>query len=787
MLSWLRRNKPAPNPPAQANPAPKPLVAPSSDGGMDSEALRKSGNALLEQGQIEQALRAYRQAIELDPTNQGAWVNLGYLLNDRQEFDDAKTALQRAVELDPKSDDALYLLGTVELALEDEAAAMAHFGRALAVRPDFERCRSDLCVIHLRRGDHDAARREAALGIAADPRAAEFHAIMGNLHRHAGELDQADASFRTALSLQPNAALVHASLGEVLQKQGKVPEALSCYQRALQLEPRMVEALLNMGLLRHRQGDLTTAVRIYRDALAVAPDHIEILSNLGSALTGLHHLPEACDVLNKALRLVPNHVGSHINLGVAMWERSELAAAQASYRRALALSPNHAAAHGNLGAVLQELGEHDAAIASYRSALSIEPDFGDAQSNLLFTLNYHPDKSAQEIFAAYREHDERVGVPLRSTWRAHANSRDATRRMKVGYVSPDFRRHAVRHFLEPLLAHHDKQQVEVFAYAELTVEDDMTARYRGLVDHWVPTVALSDEALAERIRADGIDILVDLAGHTAKNRLGAFARKPAPVSMSWLGFGYTTGLSAIDYFLTDDASTPEGCEDLFAEQPWQLSTPGYAYRPAEGMGHVSSLPAQDRGFVTFGTLTRSVRINHRSIRVWSQILHRVPGSRLVVDSKNYLDERMRSALQDKFSAHGIGPERLELGYHTPPWDVLRGMDIGLDCFPHNSGTTLFESLYMGVPYVTLAGRPSVGRLGSSILNGVGHPEWIARSEDEYIDIAVALASDLPALAALRAGLRAQMQTSAVMDEPAFARKAEAAYRKMFARWAAGRA
>ncbi len=199
------------------------------------------------------------------------------------------------------------------------------------------------------------------------------------------------------------------------------------------------------------------------------------------------------------------------------------------------------------------------------------------------------------------------------------------------------------------------------------------------------------------------------------------------------------------------------------------------------------LPAQDRGFVTFGTLTRSVRINHRTIRVWSQILQRVPGSRLVVDSMNYRDQSMRAALLDKFSAHGIGPERLEIGFHSPPWDVLRGMDIGLDCFPHNSGTTLFESLFMGVPYVTLAGRPSVGRLGSSILHGVGHPEWIARSEDEYVDIAVALASDLPTLAALRAGLRAQMQASALMDEPGFARKVEAAYREMFSRWAAGSA
>ena len=296
---------------------------------------------------------------------------------------------------------------------------------------------------------------------------------------------------------------------------------------------------------------------------------------------------------------------------------------------------------------------------------------------------------------------------------------------------------------------------------------------------------MSDAALAERIRADGIDVLVELAGHTARNRLGALARQPAPVSLSWLGFGYTSGLSAIDYLLTDAASAPEGSEVLFSEQPWRIATPAYSYRPAEGMGEVNALPALGSGHITFGTLTRSVRINHRSIRVWSQILLRVAGARLVIDSGNYRDAGMRSALIERFAQHGVGAERLQIGYHSPPWDVLRAMDIGLDCFPHNSGTTLFESLYMGVPFVTLAERPSVGRLGSSILHGVGRPEWIAATEDEYVEKALALASDLPRLAAIRAGLRTEMEAGPLRDEAGFARKVETAYRAMFARWAAG--
>jgi protein O-GlcNAc transferase len=574
----------------------------------------------------------------------------------------------------------------------------------------------------------------------------------GQVAEAQGQFSAAEGMYGQAIAIDETSAVAHVNLGNALNSNGRVAEAIAAYERAIALDSAYASAHYNLGLALLPNGGYSARVE---------------------------------SLFLEAVRLRDAFPQAWVALGLAMEGRGHLTGAVASYRKAVQVEPSFVGAYSNLGSALQEMGEHDAAIAALRQALDLDPAFIDAHTNLLFTLNYHPEMSAQDVYLAYCDFDERLGRPERTCWRKHSNSVDADRRLKVGYVSPDFRQHSVRHFLEPLLAHHDKRLVEVFAYAEVSLEDATTARYRKFVDHWVPTVGLSDEALAERIRADGIDILVDLAGHTTNNRLLAFARKPAPVSMSWLGFGYTTGLSAIDYFLTDGVNAPEGSEDLFAEQPWRLATPGYVYRPAEGMGHVSALPAHDRGHVTFGTLTRSVRINHRSVRVWSQILHRVPGARLVVDSMNYRDARMCATLLDKFSAHGIGPERLEIGFHSPPWDVLRGMDIGLDCFPHNSGTTLFESLFMGVPFITLAGRPSVGRLGSSILQGVGHPEWIARSEDEYVALAVALASDLSALAALRAGLRAKMQASALMDEPGFARRVEVAYRQMFSRWAIG--
>ncbi|MFA7241484.1 MAG: tetratricopeptide repeat protein [Sulfuricellaceae bacterium] len=593
-----------------------------------------------------------------------------------------------------------------------------------------------------------------------------------------------------AAEFLPDDADAHYNLGNVQQILGQTDKAVASYRRTLEINPNDNQACNNLGHALTYLGQFNDAVGIYRQALAINPRDAVVHNNLANALVSLGQFDDAVASYHHALEIKPDYAEAFYNLGGLQNNLGQLDDAVTSYHRALEINPVYAEAHSNLGVTLQDLGLLDEALARFCRALEIKPDYADAYSNILFTLNYHPDKSSEEIFVAYREFDKRFGLPLREKWRPHNNSCETNRRLKIGYVSPDFRRHSCRHFLEPLLAHHDKRSaVEVYAYAELVQEDEVTTRYRGYVDHWVPTVGMADEALSERIRADGIDILVDLASHTghiAKSRLPTFALKPAPVSLSWLGFGYTTGLTAVDYLLTDLASAPEGSEGLFSESPWRLETPGYVYRPAEDMGQVSHLPALARGHVTFGTLTRAVRINYRTIRVWSEILKRVEGSRLVIDSRNFRSVAMQDALAEKFAAHGVARERLEIGFHSPPWDVLRSLDIGLDCFPHNSGTTLFETLYMGVPFVTLAGRPSAGRLGSSILEGVGHPSLIARTEVEYVEIAAALALDLPKLVTLRGGLREKMETSPLMDEAGFARKVEAAYREMFEKWAGAR-
>lgn len=683
------------------------------------DALRAEGNALLDRGDMSGAAARYRDALAADPDDAACLVNLGFIASEQRQYAEAQEFLERA--------------------LASEAAG---------------------------RYAHDA------------------HFILGTIARSQGDAQRAKNAFHAALAAKPAFDTCRIALAECLAAEPEGSEAAKkVIDEGLALDAQTAGLLYAKGNLCCAREEYDAAAESFRRVIAIEPKHAEAHFNLGNVYRRQGRNQLAVSSFRNALIFRPSHVEALDNLGIALQELGDLDGSIESHRKALMHRPEDAQILANLAGAYVAQGRIDRAVETYDRAIALAPDFRPAYCNRLFCLNYHPDKSAEDIFAAYQDYDRHFGLPWRGSWKPHANDRRIERRLRVGYVSPDFRRHSATHFWEPLLAHHDKAVVEIYAYAELTAEDNVTARCRGYADHWRPTFGLSDAAVAEMVRRDEIDVLVDLAGHTGNNRLGVFALKPAPVSVSWMGFNYTTGLSAIDYFLTDDSSVPQGSEPLFSEQPWRLTT-AFPYRPRDGMGDVGELPCLKRGHITFGTLTRAIRINHRSIRAWSQILKQVAGSRLVVDSVNFQQSAMQTMLADLFGKEGIQRDRLSIGFTTPPWDVFRTMDIGLDCFPHNSGTTLFESLYMAVPFVSLAGRPSVGRLGSSILNAVGHSELIAYDEDDYIDKAVKLAEDLERLKALKQSLRSEMAASPLMDEAGMARKIESAYRAMFTRWAA---
>ena len=742
----------------------------------------KSGNALLDKGDLSEAGRCYQNAIDLSPDNVGALVNLGFVKSELKLHKEASLPLERAVSLDPNNSDAWYVLGGIREQDKDLSSAALAFRKVIKLRPDFELAYRDLCRVVLQNGELESAKSTILKGLELNPACADFHFYLGNVHFIEADYDAATACFGKTLSIQPDYAQAYLNQGKIFEKQEQLDAALIQYQKALALQEDNAEIHSSLGNLYLLRGQVPDAMTSYRRAVSLEPQQSEVQLNMGSALIAGGSFGAAVEHCKKAIELKPDDAMAHNIMGIALYELGQTQQALAAFSQALTFNPCLMSALCNMGSSRLSEARLDDAIDYYRQALSVEPDNKAANSNLLFALNYHSELPATEIYAAYQHFDEAVGLPLQTFWTPFANVRSTDRRLRIGYVSPDFRQHSVMRFLEPVLARHDAKSFEVYAYAEVTREDAATKRAKSMVACWRSTVGLSDEAVARMIRDDQIDVLIDVAGHTDGNRLRVFARKPAPVSVSWMGYGYTTGLSAIDYYLTDGVTAPPGSENLFAEDPWRMQRPPYVYRPDPSMGVEGSLPASTAGYITFGTLSRPVRINHRVVRVWAEILNRVHKSRLIVDSKSYADAPTRDALIMQFEALGVERQRLQIGHHSPPWDLLRTIDISLDCFPHNSGTTLFESLYMGVPYVTLAGRPSVGRLGASILHGLGHPEWIAYSEGDYVEVAVKLAQNRDNLARLRASLRREMQESCLMDEAGFARDIENAYRDMFKAW-----
>ncbi len=596
-------------------------------------------------------------------------------------------------------------------------------------------------------------------------RDAADHSNLGALLRALGKSAEAASAYRRAIALDPKFAAAHYNLGNLLCDAGGIGDAEAAYRAALAARPDYPEALNALGTVLQRRGKLADAAEAFRAAAQRAPRWVEPQTNLGVALLGLERYDAAQKALQAALAIDPSHANAHGNLGAVYLSAGCPVAAEQATCDAIKLAPNEHRWITNLAGALQMQGRHAETEVCHRHALTLRPDYASGHGNLLFALNYRDDLSAEAIFAEYRNWDARHARDLASDAPFELD-RTEGRRLRVGFVSPDFRQHAVALFTEPLLAALDRRAMELFCYAEVPVEDATTARFRALADHWRPTVGLEDEELAALIRRDRIDVLVDMAGHSAGNRLLVFARRPAPVQIAYLlGHGYTSGLSAMDAFLADDALAPPGAEALFSEPLIRLPRLPFAYRPPAEMPPVAPLPAASSGFPTFGYFGRLERLNAGVVAAWSRILHAIPTARLVLNNRSFQERAFRRQFLDRFTAHDIGRDRLDLTYTTPQpctWVAYGAIDIALDPFPHNAGTTTIEALRQGVPVVTLAGRPTVGRFGAAILHAAGLDDWVTETPDAYVARAVAAAGDLQALAALRAGLRPRLEASPLL-------------------------
>lgn len=587
-----------------------------------------------------------------------------------------------------------------------------------------------------------------------------------------------------ASKLLPNNQHVLNNLACSLNSLERYVESLEILQRVLELDPNMAMAYNNLGNAYRFLGQYERAVDAFSKAIELAPQNACFYSNLGLVYRSLNRCQSAIETYLHALQIQPDMYQVYPNLIEAYRFVGETQQAIECSSTALQLHENIPEIWAAYGNALRDGGHLDAAIEVYIKAISFRRDDHSSfnrkvYANILFCLNYHADLSAETIFAAYSEFDQRFAAHFKAKWRPFYNEKQPNKRLKIGYVCQSFHNQVCKYFLIPLLEKHDRTQVEIYAYAEIHCEDDVTQHYKRIVDHWVPITGLTDDQAVEKIRADGIDILIDVSGHTDSNRLMIFAQKPAPVSLHWLEYGYTTGLSAVDYFMIDSPSVTNDCDHLFSEKIWRLDGPAFVYRPDTQLAVLNESPASQTGIVTFGSLSRMTRINHRVVRIWAAILEAMPNSRLVINSGDFKDPRVQDEMAGRFMQYGIERSRLDIGFTPPSWEALKKIDIGLDCFPHNSGTTLLETLYMGIPFVTMQDRPSVGRIGSSVLMGMGRPEWIATSEEEYAQKALVLAHDIDGLVRMRSDMRQEMSVSMLMNEDAFARSVEKAYRQMW--------
>ncbi len=711
-----------------------------------SQEALKAVSTLLEQGRLAECERAARALVAEHPEHATSWNFLGVCLAVSGRIAEALTPLQRVTELDPGDAEAQRLVADVLHRLGRLGEAEAAYARSLALRPD----------------------------------AAQVLASRGNTLAALGRLREAEADLRHALALAPGEAQAHANLGFVLRELGRPAEAEASCRRAIELKPTAFRAHNNLGNALKDLGRLAEAEASYRHAIERKPDYAVAHANLASLLHAIGRPAEAEASGRRAIELNPRDAAAHVVLGVVLAASCRFTEARAIFVHATELDERSVDGHNGLGNVLRELGDPASGERELRAALALAPGRHEVHSNLLFSLHFRPH-SAEESLEAARAYGVRVTAEVGRPIGARRGEA-APQRLRVGLVSGDLCEHVVAHFLEGVLANLDRARIELFAYPARAIDDARSRRLRASCAHWTPLVGLDDDAAAAAIHRDGIHVLVDLSGHTAHNRLPIFARRPAPVQASWLGYFDTTGLPQIDWVLADEVSVPAAARARFTERIWYLPDSRLCFTPPEGAPAVAPLPALDARSFTYGCFQELAKVNDQVLSAFGRILHARPDARLRLQARALGDAEVRETLRSRLRAQGLAPDRVELHGPMPREAYLAAyasVDALLDTFPYPGGTTTCEALWMGLPTLTLAGDDMLARQGAALMSAVGLSDWVANDEEQYVAKAIALPSDVRALAALRSSLRDRAASSPVFDAPRFARNLEAA---LFGMW-----
>jgi protein O-GlcNAc transferase len=721
---------------------------------MDVAGALSQGESFHKAGDLARAEQEYHAALRMEPACAQAWFLLGAVCQATGRGDEAIASFREAIRLRPDHASTWNLLGVTLAGQGRPAEAAACFRRVLQLQPGHAEAARNL----------ERAKRQQG-GPAVDGEGASRAEVVAG--QPAGSFEE--CCRRAYASCQ----------------QERFAEAETWYHQALGFRPDSADALNDLGKVLVLQSRPEEGTAYFRRAIAADPDHARAYLNLAAALFELNRLDQAEPAARQAVQLEPRNPSARNNLGLILLEIGRPTDAERSFREGLSLAPDHPDLHANLAQSLVMQGRAPEAQASFARALELKPDAVSAHSNWLLSRQAIAGVGPPSLAEAHARWDRQHAEPLRSTWRPFVNDRGPGRPLRLGFVSADFKRHPIGYFTLRALEGLRPLDCETFCYATGSARDDLTERFADASTMWRQARGLSDQELADQVRADRVDLLFDLAGHTSHHRLLLFARKPAPIQLTWLGYEGTTGLAAIDYLVADRYQVLEGTESHYRERIIRLPDGYVCYDPPSYAPTVGPLPASTVGHVTFGCFNNPSKVGPDVLDVWAEVLRRVPTARLLLKYKGLDDVGVRRRFLDLFDDRGVDPSRVELEGWTPHQATLAAygrVDVALDTFPYGGNTTTCEALWMGVPVVTCPGETFASRHGLSHLSNIGLTEAVGRDLAQYVEIAAGLAQDLPRLAALRAGLRPRMASSPLCDGDRFARNLLAALREAWRAW-----
>ncbi len=694
-------------------------------------------------GRFAEAGNLFNQVLKLHPDHPDALHQLGIAAAQQNQFAQAETFLRRAIAVNPKHPTYLGHLGNILCGASRFEDAIPLFKKSIDLKSD-------------------------------DPVTWYNY---GNALFNIDETEPAINALQKAISLKPDYALAHNAIGNAYYKLERFADALPAFQKAYQLSPNITGLSQSVGNTLAIAGRVKEAVPYLEKALKEDPDSEEIPFDLAKAYDESSRLDLGIDLLKKVLQRKPNQIDALLMLDNFYSRSGLLDEALAMCKRVLDIDPGNVKALTDYGTIVANQGDVDQAIKLFQTALENNPDRWEIYSIYLYFILFHPDYSPEQIAEEHRKWNEKVQSSIKSQAIPALENRDPNRRLKIGYVSADYSTHVIGRNMIPVFREHNRSQFEIYAYSSTLRKDELTNEFEKLSDHWRDISHSTDDEALRIIRNDKLDILIDLTMHLSGSRLMVFAHKPAPIQFTFAAYPGTTGLSAIDYRLTDPYLDPPGVNDQFySEKTVQLPDTFWCFQETTEELPVNDQPAIKNGYVTFGCLNSFFKINPFTFNLWSRVLNQVPNSRLMLlSSPGSHWEKTLSF----FESQGIAKDRIMLVKRNKRSVYLQNylnMDLGLDSYPYNGHSSSLDSYWMGVPVITLAGRSIVSRAGFSQLSNLKLTDFVAHNEDEFVKIAADIASDLPRLQQLRLSLRERMRSSPLMDAVKFTRGIEHAYR-----------